>query len=162
MLLHWKRAPAIIIYCQCIYHQDMLISLSSCPTPHAKRRNTHTVWQTKVFSIQRGHFLKLPNACICTTHTCIHVYTHAPTHTDVHMYPPTHVHVYPPLHRHFFPLHGSVKTSLRTRVWKSLTSSTNPSLETGSLTCSAGTVPAVPARRQEGVECSIFLMAFDY
>lgn len=74
------------------------------------------------------------------------------------MYPPIHVHVYPALHRHFFPLHGSVKTSLRTRVWKSLTSSTNPSLETGSLTCSAGTVPVVPARRQEGVECSIFLM----
>lgn len=97
MLLHWKCAPAIISYCQCIYHQDMLISLSSCPTPHPKRRNIHTVWQTKVFPIQRGHLLKLPNTCICThpytcicTHpSCIHVYTHAPTHTDVHS---THPH----------------------------------------------------------------------
>lgn len=140
------------------------------PRPQ-KEGYIYTIWQTKIFSIQRGHLLKLshtwicthPYTCICTSpHTCTHPYTRAciPTSTCVHMYPPTYPppHTHTHVHRHFSPLHGLVNTSLRTRVWKSLTSSTKPSLEIGFLTYSAGALPALPARSQEGVECSTFLM----
>lgn len=41
--------------------------------------------------------------------------------------------IYPPIHRYFFLLHRPVTTSLRTKVWKSLSSPINPSLMLGSL-----------------------------
>lgn len=97
----------------------------------------------------------LPTRMHPPIHRCMYTHLYMCAYVPPHI-PPTHTHTH--VHRHFSPLHGLVKTSLRTRVWKSLTSSTKPSLEIGFLTYSAGALPALPACSQEGVECSTFLM----
>lgn len=83
------------------------------------------------------------------TRTCIRAQPYTPTWLPTC----TYLYTYPPVHRQFFLLHRPMKTSLRTRVWKSLASSPSPLPCVGVFLHSAGG-PAVLECRQGGLQRS--------
>lgn len=117
----------------------------------------------------------------CTGTPCTHLPVYIPSHTHLCMYTAVHTHVvthlytpvyvlsrthpcgYLPVHTcicaHPYTgtlLHRPMKTSLRTRVWKSLASSPSPLPRVGPFIRSAGAGPAAPECLQGGLESATF------